>query len=276
MQDGSKLSELAKPIDTLIREISQGVSDLSEGPLRRWNEKRDLIHAMNMCNIIDKARVKKGQANSTSLGVDSGWLLNFLDKCKTVSDANMQDLWASVLAKESETPGGVSQLAINSLENFAKQDAEWFTALCGFVCEVNSEQIPLIENPNHEIYTKNGINSNVLEHLCTLNVIEHSGFFLGNRGTTKPRIPNLNSGESISLFYFGKRLDYVNAGQDRDSLNVGNITFTSIGKEFLSICDNKEVDGFFEYLKNNWRWTIRIGSRWSVEGNKIVRIKGEL
>ena len=265
------VSELSKPVDTIIREISKGVSALSEGTLRRWNEKRDLIHAMNMCNIINKAHAKIGTSNTTSLGVDSGVLLNFLDKCKTVSDADMQDLWASILVKESDTPGSFSQLAINTLENFGKQDAEWFISLCGFVCNINSEPIPLIGNVNHEIYTKNGINLEVLEHLCTLNVIEHSGFFGGNRGTTKPHIPDLKSGESISLFYFGKRLDYVNAGNDKDSLNVGSITLTSIGKEFLSICENKQIDGFFEYLKHNWRWSQMFGAQWNVEGNKITR-----
>ena len=265
-----KLGEFAKPIDTLIREVSKGISTLSEEPLRRWNEKRDLIHAMNMCNIIEKARAKESQANSISLGVEGGFLLNFLDKCKTVTDADMQDLWASILAKESDIPGSFSQLTINSLENFRKQDAEWFISLCGYVCEINTEKIPLIRDVNHEVYTKNGIDSDVLEHLCALNVIESDTFFGGSRGTTKPSTPRLNSGESISIFYFGKKLDYVNAG-DKDSLNVGNITFTSIGKELLSICNNKQVEGFFEHLKYNWKWSQMIGSQQRIEGEKIIR-----
>ena len=264
------VGELAKPIDTLIREVSEGASALSEGPLRRWNEKRDLLHYINMCKIIEKTHAKKKQPNASSLGVEGGFLLNFLDKCKTVTDADMQDLWASILAKESDIPGSFSQLTINSLENFRKQDAEWFISLCGYVCEINTEKIPLIRDVNHEVYTKNGIDSDVLEHLCALNVIESDTFFGGSRGTTKPSMPRLNSGESISIFYFGKKLDYVNAG-DKDSLNVGNITFTSIGKELLSICNNKQVEGFFEYLKYNWKWSRMMGSRQRVEGDKIIR-----
>lgn len=265
------VGELAKPIDTLIREVSDGVSALSEGPLRRWNEKRDLLHYINMCKIIEKTHAKKNQQNAPSLGVEGGFLLNFLDKCKTVTDDDMQDLWASILAKESDTPGSFSQLTINSLENFGRRDAESFIALCGFVCKVNTEQIPLIGNVSDDIYAKNGINSEMLEHLCALNVIEIPTLWSGMRVPTKTYIPQLNPGDSISLFYFGKRLDYVNAGKNNASLPVGIITFTSIGKELLSICDYKQVDGFFEYLKHEWKWSRTIGDRWSVEGNKIIR-----
>lgn len=224
-----------------------------------------------MCKIIEKTHAKKKQPNPSSLSVEGGFLLNFLDKCKTVTDDDMQDLWASILARESDNPGSFSQLAINSLENFRKRDAESFISLCGFVCEVNSEQIPLIGDVNNEIYAKNGINTEILEHLCALNVIEIPTLWSGMRVPTKTYIPRLNPGDSISLFYFGKRLDYVNSGKDNSSLHLGNITFTSIGKEFLSICDYKKVDGFFEYLKHKWEWSIRIGDRWRVEDDKIIR-----
>lgn len=236
------LKLLDESLKTAIQEISKGVSALSEGPLRRWNEKRDLIHAFNMCEIIKQAQEKSDQA----LNVDSGWLLNVLDKCKTVSDPEVQDLWSSILAGESDKQGSFSHLTVNSLENFGKRDAEWFISLCGFVCEINAEPIPIIEGVSHEIYARNGINPEVLEHLCALNVIESASFWGGSRGTTRPHEPRLNVGESISIFYFGKKLQYMNAGQSRDELNVGTIAFTSIGKELLSICDNKPVDDFFE------------------------------
>lgn len=183
------VGELAKPIDTLIREVSEGVSVLSEGPLRRWNQKRDLLHYINMCKIIEKTHAKKEQPNASSLSVEGGFLLNFLDKCKTVTDDDMQDLWASILARESDNPGSFSQLAINSLENFSKRDAESFISLCGFVCEVNTEHIPLIGDVNNEIYAENGINTEILEHLCALNVIEIPTLWSGMRVPTKTYIP---------------------------------------------------------------------------------------
>ena len=269
------MGELAKPIDTLIREVSKGVSKGTEGSLRRWNEKRDLIHAMNMCKIIEKAQITCKQQNGTSLNVENGFLLNFLDKCKTVSDPNMQDLWARVLAKESDTPDSFSQLAINSLEDFGKRDAESFISLCGFVCKVNTEEIPFIEDVNDDIYTKNGINSNILEHLCALNVIEIHSIW-ENKLPTKTFIPRVKPGDSISLFYFDKRLNYVNNGENNASMNTGQITFTSIGKEIFSICDYKQVDGFFEYLKHKWRWSINFGHQWMVDEKNIVITKQDL
>ena len=265
-----KIGELAKPIDTLIQEVSKGVSSLSEGTLRRWNEKRDLLHYNNMCKIIEKTHAKKKQPNTSSLGVEGGFLLNFLDKCKTVTDDDMQELWASILARESDSPGSFSQLTINSLEDFGRRDAESFISLCGFVCKVNSEQIPFIGNVGDDIYTENGIDSNILEHLCALNVIEIPSLWCGMKVPTKTFIPRIKPGDSIPIFYFKDRLDYVNNGKKDASPNVGIITFTSIGREILSICDTQQVDGFFQYLKREWKWSQTIGERWRVEGDKII------
>ena len=122
-------------INTLIQEVSKGVSALTEGPLRRWNEKRDLIHAMNMGKIVEKARAKMGQESSTQesstpLGVDSGWLLNFLDKSKTVSDDEMQDLWASILAGEANCAGSYSPKTLTIVTDVDRKVATLFNTFC--------------------------------------------------------------------------------------------------------------------------------------------------
>ena len=133
-------------IDTLIQEVSKGVSALSEGTLRRWNEKRDLIHAMNMGKIVEKARVKMDQQSSTQesstpLGVESGWLLNFLDKSKTVSDDEMQDLWASILAGEANCAGSYSPKTLTIVTDVDRKVATLFNTFCS-LCVV------YLEDPN--------------------------------------------------------------------------------------------------------------------------------
>jgi hypothetical protein len=125
-------------IDTLIQEVSKGISALSAGTLRRWNEKRDLIHAMNMVKIVEKARAKIGQESSASLGVDSGWLLNFLDKGKTVSDDEMQDLWASILAGEANRAGSYSPKTLTIVADVDQRVANLFDTFCS-LCIVNLE-----------------------------------------------------------------------------------------------------------------------------------------
>ena len=52
---------------------------------------------------------------------------------------------------------------------------------------------------------------------------------------------------------------------------IGNCPNYSIGKELLSICDYKQVDGFIEYLKQEWKWSRTMGDQWRVEGDKIIR-----
>ena len=63
----------------------------------------------------------------------------------------------------------------------------------------------------------------------------------------------------------------MNDGEGSDKLNIGSMVFTSIGKEVLSICERKKVDGFFEYLKHNWSWSRMMGSKIRIEDGKIIR-----
>ena len=136
-------------IDTLIQEVSKGVSALSEGTLRRWNEKRDLIHAMNMGKIVEKARAKMGQESSTPLGVESGWLLNFLDKSKTVSDDEMQDLWASILAGEANCAGSYSPKTLTIVTDVNQKVATLFNTFCSLCIVYLEDSIAFRRSPSN-------------------------------------------------------------------------------------------------------------------------------
>ena len=223
-------------INTLIQEVSKGISTLSEGPLRRWNEKRDLIHAMNLCKIIKKAHAKCGQS-STSLRVDSRWLLNVLDACKTESDEEMQSLWASVLAREANTPGTLSRRTINRLSDFDKRDAELFTTFCGFCWEIENIT-PFVFNFNVEIYNKHGINFETLSHLDTMGLIHFERTSMTLKKTPK------------AMSYYGKRLDLsIPEGSPNAAFYHGHARLTTIGEELFPICGSQPVDGFYEYVK---------------------------
>ena len=228
-------------IDTLIREVSKGVSALSEGTLRRWNEKRDLIHAMNMCKIVEKARAKMGQESSTQesskpFGVESGWLLNFLDKSKTVSDDEMQDLWASILAGEANNPGSYSTGTINLLPNLDQEDANLFVKLNSFTWLVIANRFPLIFDLDANIYRQNGITAETLILLDEIGLINYGGIQRTQLTTT------LNP---IHLFYENKEI-LIEAPQ----FDIGVVTLTRAGRQLLSICKSPKIEGFYQYVKD--------------------------
>ena len=65
-----------------------------------------ILYQTNMEAIIEKASSHiSNDASPENMGND--WLLNFFDKCRTVSEDEMQELWARVLAGEAERPGNI-------------------------------------------------------------------------------------------------------------------------------------------------------------------------
>ena len=245
-------------IDTLIQEVSKGVSALSEGTLRRWNEKRDLIHAINMVKIVNKARAKMGQESSAPLEVDRGWLLDFLEKSKTVSDDEMQDLWSSILAGEFNNPGGCSIRTLNALKSIDKKEAEYFTKLCHFIVTIEKEDsyfnfVPMILHHNDEIYSQNGINLSLLNHiqndLGLITLSNHLGnAFIHYNILAEPI-------ENLSIIYHGKKLKLkVPKGEYRYDdgkarVDLGIAQFTKAGFELCQFCETKPINGFFEYVQ---------------------------
>jgi hypothetical protein len=103
------------------------------------------------------------------------WLFNFFEKCRLISDEEMQRLWANILSSEANEPNSFSKRTVDAVASFDKRDAELFTNLCSFGLINNSHPtekvIPFIYDFHHEIYFRNGINFSALKHLEDIGLI---------------------------------------------------------------------------------------------------------
>ena len=139
----ANVGDLAKPFDTLVKKIADGVGTLYEPrrirnvaeaeaeaskikaeseieikDLHRRTEQRrieeETKHQKNMEDITAKAAPHLNEdANPDAM--DDDWIANLFDKCRIVSDDEMQSLWARVLAGEANTPGTYSKRTVNLL-----------------------------------------------------------------------------------------------------------------------------------------------------------------
>ncbi|MFC1934969.1 DUF2806 domain-containing protein [Chloroflexota bacterium] len=128
------------------------ISELQHRALTRFlmeeSKKQD-----NIESITEKA-IGQLNASSTPRDIEDDWITNFFDKCRIISDEDMQILWAKILAGESNLPGTYSKRIINSLGSLDKTDAESFMALCGFTCLIQDEFVPIIYEEGFEPTTK--------------------------------------------------------------------------------------------------------------------------
>lgn len=263
------LGDLAKPVNTLVEKISDAVGILYEPhrirnnaeaeadaaiikaqaeieitDLQRRAEHRRIVEDMrdqkHMEAIITQA-IPHVDENAAPENMDNDWITNLFEKCRIVSDAEMQSLWARVLATEANTPGTLSKRTVNLLSDFDKSDAKLFTTLCGFCWEIENI-MPLVFDINAEIYNKHGINFDTLNHLETIGLIQLEGA-LGFQLINLPK----------DMYYYGKRLNLDMPEDPNNKLSIGHTLLTKIGKELAPICGSKPVDGFYEYVKKQWK-----------------------
>ena len=265
------LGELSKPATVLIEKVSKAVggiaapyqikrvakaeaeaavikaqSDIEITDLhlraaqRRVEE--DARHQKNMEDITVKA-VPHINENANPENMDDDWIANLFDKCRIVSDEEMQSLWARVLATEANTPGTLSKRTVNLLSDFDKSDAELFTKFCGFGWVIGNV-VPLVFDTQADIYNRNGINIDTLQHLETIGLIQFGGLV----GFTLIGAP-----KRFAVSYYSKPLSLEMPKDTNNQLKTGKVRFTKIGYELEPICGSRPVEGFYEYVKEQWK-----------------------
>ena len=103
--------------------------------------------------------------------------------------------------------------------------------------------MPLVLDFQAEIYNRHGIHFNTLIHLESIGLVQ--------TGFTSFR--NLNLPKKLAVHYYGKQLILEMPKETDNELHIGMTLFTKIGQELAPICGSKPVDGFYKYVKDQWK-----------------------
>ena len=262
------LSNLSKPVDTLIKKISNAtgilfeprqirriakakadaalteaeseiqITDLHKRAARRWIEE-EAQYQNNMEQITSKAIPQLNEDGDPD-SMEDDWVTNFFDKARIVSDDEMQMLWSCVLAGEANRPGTYSKRTVNFLSDLDKNEAELFSKLCGFAWNIG----PLIFDEKGEIYNREGVDFGTLTHLDSIGLIQFNPL----SGFRRIRLPR-----QFVLSYYGRPLVLEMFKETDNELDAGKVLLTKTGEELAPICGGKPVDGFWEYVKDQWK-----------------------
>ena len=217
------LGNLSKPATTFVKKMSKAVG----GPFEPWHIRRvakakedaaliktkgriqrmdleqramhrrieeDERHQQNMESIVGKA-IPQLDDNASPNDMDDDWIANFFDKCRIVSDGDMQTLWSKVLAGEAGKPGTYSKRTVNFLSEMDKNEAMLFTKLCGFFWQIG-DIYPLIFDHQEKIYNNNNINFDTIRHLESIGLVTY------NEITTISRI---GLPKKFTIAFYGKQ-----------------------------------------------------------------------
>ena len=273
MSEGAALvniGELTKPATVLIEKISDAIGGVFEPwQIRRIAEaeaEAEKIKAIKQLEITELqhralqrflAEEAQKQRNIEAItgkalsqiedsaqpqNMEIDWITNFFDKGRLISDEDMQNLWSEVLAGEANSPGKFAKRTVNYLSSLDKYDAILFRSLCSFGWSFENV-IPLIYDPQDEIYNQHNINFNSLRHLDDIGLITFN-FIGAYQQIGLPQKGRVSYYEQVFEVEFPKEAGNV--------LDVGKVLLTKVGEELEPICGTEPIPGFEEYIVQRW------------------------
>ena len=199
----------------------------------------------NLDQIVLKSLGLIDESVATPDRISDDWIANFREKSSIVSDEEMQNLWARILAEEANSPGAFSRKTVNLMGDLDKRDAELFTSICGFVWEINAEPTLALFRPLPEVQSTHGITTEDIPRLVGLGLISpipSSGF-----------APELHfESDEVECSYLGRQVVLRFDEARSRSLYIGLWEFTPFGLELYRLCDPEPVQDFFEYVYDRW------------------------
>jgi hypothetical protein len=265
------IGELSKPATALIEKVSdaiggifkpwqirrvaqaeaeaekiRAVSEIAITKLQRRALQRFLTEEAKKQNNIEAITAKalpQVDQNAKPQNMEDDWITNFFDKCRLISDDEMQILWSRVLAGEANSPGSYTKRTINFLGSLDKNDAVLFQTLCGFSWFIGNI-LPLIYDVDTEIYNGVGINFNSLKHLDEIGLLS----FESLAGYRRLHLP-----KKIGIAYFGELVTIEFKNEKDNLIETGHVILSKTGQELAPICGARPVPGFFDYVLEKWK-----------------------
>lgn len=286
MADGNSLvnlGDLSKPATVLIEKVSSAVGIIYEpyhikrkARAEAEAEKIRAIARIELTELEQRAverfvhQESRKQSNIEEItaqaaaalppdakveNLEEDWVAHFFKQCDTVSDREMQSLWARLLSGEATNPGTFSKRTVDFISTIDKKDAALFTTFCQFIWVVG-EPTPLVFETKNEIYTKHGITFSTLKHLDAIGLIS----FESVSGYARTGF-----GKYAHVFYYGRPTAIEFGGDANNQLQTGHVLLTSTGKELVPICGSSPNQEFYQYVINKWHSQGMILSSIAVE-----------
>ncbi len=270
------VGELSKPASVLIEKVSEAIG----GIFKPWQIRRvaeaeadaEHIRAATeikitkqqrralMRLIAEEAKKQSNIEKITALALpginadakpqdmEDDWIVNFFDKCRLITNEEMQILWSRVLTGEANAPGKFSKRTVNFLGSLDKSDATLFQALCRFSW-YSGDVYPIIYDTKKDIYNDLGIDFASIKHLDEIGLLSFD--YLSSY-----RLLNLN--KYLTFFYYGKPVKIEFENDTDNGLDIGHVILSKVGQELSLICGSKPFPSYFNYIIGYWKETIKL------------------
>ena len=81
--------------------------------------------------------------------IENDWIIKFFDKCRLVTDDQVQDLWASILASEANCAGSYSPKTLTTLADMNQKDLILFNTFCSLCVVALEDPHSFLRSPSN-------------------------------------------------------------------------------------------------------------------------------
>ncbi len=170
--------------------------------------------------------------------VEFDWLVRFYEAAGNISDDQVQELWAKVLAGEVRCPSSYSLQAIDTLRNLGKNDILLFNKVCAHSF-YDGDAIGLLYDDT--FMQTNLISYSDIMHLSEHGLIYYKSITRQMQITTTPQRIFYNNS-----YYLTAKLN----NEGTEWLRIEQYPFTSVGCELAKLSDKSPTIADFIYMQN--------------------------
>ena len=233
----------AKVVSDRIRAESE---ESLEARFAERQRRKRLQEQRNVDSIV-LAAAEKAREGELSGEPSSAWLNDFLDSAQHVSDEDMQQLWAAVLAREVGQPGTISMRLLEILRRLTRDEAILFEHLCRSATRIGlegGELVLVVGAARHRWWTSSETRELDLGdfglHLMARMRFTEIGLLYGEELASR-QLP----GESTALRFARTRLELKARGK---GIRLRGFVMTPEGAELAATLRADENGEFIELL----------------------------
>lgn len=246
-------------------ELREVTNDLLKSGKMTYTE---FYKANNFLTVAEKADkyYKEERDSSKEKEYDFDWFIRFYEAVGNISNEEMQELWARILAGEICKPSTFSLKTIDALKNITKKDADLFSTICKYsIKNINEYFLPRYD----EYLNKVHISYSDIMHLYELGLIYNDGSIVYKIAPSQKSI--LFATDNLLISHESKK-----------EYSINQYPLTETGNELANITDSRISDedfiNFARIVKNkNTSVTIKVhriikfdGNGYSFEENDIL------
>lgn len=204
----------------------------------------------NLINIGAKAVRYMDSSKPSNVGIDNDVFWGFLSHAKEISNYEMQELIAKIIAGEYNAPGTYTMSMLQVIKMLGKSELELFEKMCCLL--INGDQIPedLFSLPENA----KGFMHQLSLDFGSLQLLQSLALFLPNGMT---RSMENQEKKNIRIYYFDKNIIFTPITPDSINtikINIpGFFGLTPVGKQLIKHLNPKYIDKYYFWLKENYK-----------------------